>query len=40
MDLFNETMIMYGNALDIYEGYENDIDEYDIEGFSTIREPS
>ena len=40
LDLFNETMAMYGNELGTYEGYEEKIDEYDIEGFSTIREPS
>ncbi|MEA3458936.1 MAG: hypothetical protein U9R21_09720 [Candidatus Thermoplasmatota archaeon] len=40
MDLFNETMIMYSSELDTYDEYEDDIDEYDIEGFSTIREPS
>ena len=40
LDLFTETMAMYGNELGTYEGYEEKIDEYDIEGFSTIREPS
>jgi hypothetical protein len=38
MDLFNETMGMYGSELDIYEGYEEEIDEYDIEGFDPNRE--
>jgi hypothetical protein len=38
MDLFNETMGMYGSELDIYEGYEEEVDEYDIEGFDPNRE--
>ena len=38
MDLFNETMGMYGSELDIYEGYKEEIDEYDIEGFDPNRE--
>jgi hypothetical protein len=38
MDLFNETMGMYGSELIIYEGYEEEIDEYDIEGFDPNRE--
>ncbi|MCK5030429.1 MAG: hypothetical protein KAR64_03085, partial [Thermoplasmatales archaeon] len=38
MDLFNGTMGMYGSELDIYEGYEEEIDEYDIEGFDPNRE--
>ena len=37
--LFNETMVMYGSELGSYEGYMEEIDEYDIKGFSTIREP-
>jgi len=38
MDLFNETMGMYGGELYIYDGYEEEIDEYDIEGFDPNRE--
>lgn len=38
MDLFNETMGMYGSELITYEGYEEEIDEYDIEGFDPNRE--
>jgi hypothetical protein len=38
MSLFNETVGMYGSELDIYEGYEEEIDEYDIEGFDPNRE--
>jgi hypothetical protein len=38
--LFNETMMMYGAALGGYEGIMEEIDEYDIKGFSTIREPT
>ena len=39
MDLFNETIIMYGGESDIYDGYEEEIDEYDIEGFDPNRVP-
>jgi hypothetical protein len=35
MDLFNETMGMYGEELEIYEGYEEEIDEYQF--FDEIR---
>ena len=38
MDLFNETMGMYGGELYIYDGYEEEIDEYDIEGFDPNRD--
>jgi hypothetical protein len=38
MDLFNETMGMYGSELITYEGYEEEIDEYDIAGFDPNRE--
>jgi len=38
MDLFNETMGMYGSELNTYEEYEEEIDEYDIEGFDPNRE--
>lgn len=37
--LFNETMAMYGMELGTYEEIQDEIDEYDIKGFSTIREP-
>jgi hypothetical protein len=38
--LFNETMAMYGMELGTYEEIQDEIDEYDIKGFSTIREPA
>lgn len=38
--LFNETMAMYGAEVGSYEEYLEEIDEYDIKGFSTIREPT
>jgi len=38
MDLFNVTTDMYSNELDIYEECEEEIDEYDIEGFDPNRE--
>jgi len=38
-NLFNETMAMYGMELENYEEVQDEIDEYDIKGFSTIREP-
>jgi len=38
MDLFNETMGIYGGELYIYDGYEEEIDEYDIEGFDPNRD--
>ena len=38
-ELFNETMMMYGGEMGNYEQIQKEIDEYDIEGFSTIREP-
>jgi hypothetical protein len=38
--LFNETMVMYGAEMGSYEEYMEEIDEYDIKGFSTIREPT
>ena len=38
--LFNETMAMYGGELGGYEELLEEIDEYDIKGFSTIREPT
>jgi hypothetical protein len=40
LDLFNETMTAYSNELSTYEDFQDEIDEYDIEGFSTIREIS
>ncbi|HEC89769.1 MAG TPA: hypothetical protein ENI44_04230 [Thermoplasmatales archaeon] len=40
MEMFNETMIMYGIELSNFEEQEHEIDEYDIEGFSPIREPT
>ena len=39
LSLFNETIGMYGSALADYEETQQKIDEYDIKGFSTIREP-
>ena len=38
-DLFNATMMMYAGELGTYEEIQKEIDEYDIKGFSTIREP-
>ena len=38
-NLFNETMAMYGAEMGNYEELQDEIDEYDIKGFSTIREP-
>jgi len=40
LDLFNESMMMYGEELIIYEEIEETIDEYSIEGFSPKREPN
>ena len=40
LDLFNETMMTYSNELATFEDIQDEIDEYDIEGFSTIREIS
>lgn len=40
LELFNETLFMYGNELNRYEEQEEKIEEYDIEGFSPIREPT
>lgn len=40
LDLFNESMMMYGEELVSYEEFEEEIDEYSIEGFSPKREPS
>jgi len=37
MDLFNETLYMYGSESDIYDIYEEELDEYDIEGFDPKR---
>jgi hypothetical protein len=37
--LFNETMNMYGGMLQQFQEIQEEIDEYDIKGFSTIREP-
>jgi len=39
LDLFNETMIAYGGGLQEYEDIQQEIDEYNIEGFNPIREP-
>jgi hypothetical protein len=38
-DLFNTTMMIYGSELNNYEQMQKEIAEYDIKGFSTIREP-
>ena len=38
-DLLNATMMMYAGEIGNYEQIQKEIDEYDIEGFSTIREP-
>ena len=40
MELFNETMMIYDDELDIYNEYEEEIDEYDIIGFDPNREPT
>jgi len=37
MDLFNETIEMYGGESDIYDIIEEELDEYDIEGFNPKR---
>ena len=39
MDLFNETLYMYANESDIYDILEEELDEYDIEGFDPKRAP-
>ncbi len=39
MDLFNETVEMYGGESDIYDIIEEELDEYDIEGFDPKRAP-
>ena len=38
MDLFNQTMAAYGGESGNYEEIQDEIDEYNIEGFSPIRE--
>lgn len=38
--LFNNTMGMYGALIEDYEDIQEEIDEYDIKGFTTIREPN
>lgn len=38
-ELFNETLMMCGVEMGNYEQIQDEIDEYDIEGFRTIREP-
>ena len=38
--LFNSTMSMYGALVEEYEDIQEEIDEYDIKGFTTIREPN
>ncbi len=38
--LFNNTMGMYGALIEEYEDIQEEIDEYDIKGFTTIREPN
>ena len=40
LDLFNFTMESYGLLAGEYEDIQDEIDEYDIKGFSTIREPN
>ena len=40
MEMFNETMMMYGSELNNFEQQEQEIEEYDIEGFNPIREPT
>jgi len=37
MDLFNETIEMYGGESEIYDIIEEELDEYDIEGFDPKR---
>ena len=37
MDLFNETIEMYGGESDIYDIIEEELDEYDLEGFNPKR---
>lgn len=39
MDLLNQTNSAYSEELSAYEELERKISEYDIEGFTTIREP-
>jgi hypothetical protein len=39
LELFNETMAAYGGALSEYQQIQEEIDEYNIEGFNPIREP-
>ena len=39
VELFNETMMAYGGALQEFEDIQEQIDEYNIEGFNPIREP-
>ncbi len=39
-DLLNATLIMYAAESGNYENIQKEIDEYDIQGFSTIREPA
>jgi hypothetical protein len=40
LSMFNDTMAMYGLLAADYEDIQEGIDEYDIKGFSTIREPN
>jgi hypothetical protein len=40
LNLFNETLVMYAGAAAEYVEIQDEIDEYDIKGFSTIREPN
>lgn len=40
MEMFNETMMIYGSELNNFEQQEREIEEYDIEGFNPIREPT
>lgn len=40
LSMFNDTMGMYGLLATYYEDIQDEIDEYDIKGFSTIREPN
>lgn len=39
LDMFNETLAAYAMESGNYQDIQDLIDEYDIEGFSTIREP-
>jgi len=39
MDLLNQTLMAYNAELEIFEEIQEEIDEYNIEGFSPIREP-